>query len=316
MKRLTFLLILLLLLVGCSKDNNENKQLSVVVPSGAPALAFYNELDNSNFNTGDAQSILPELKSENGSDVIVIDTVSGIKALNAGAKYKLAATITFGNFYIASTGNDDNGVMDDGDYIVLFSQGATPDLLFHHIYGDALDSNLHYVSAVADASACLIKGINISDEDRKVDEQPYVEYVLIAQPALSVALTKNENIKVYADMQDEYYKSSGGLQMIQASVFVSDRLTDTQINEYLNGLENTINDLINDPNLFAQGVSELSDDEIKDIFGVANSKIAVTVLKNNSIGLGYRKAIDNKQAIDSYLRLFNMEETNEEIYVK
>lgn len=315
MKKVLLFTLLTLLLTGC--DNKEEaKDLSIVCPSGAPALAFYTELNNPNFNTGDAQSILPELKGENGSDVIVIDTVNGIKALNAGANYKLAATITFGNFYIAATGNDEDGVMNDGDYIVVFSQGATPDLVFHYLYGDALDSNLHYVSAVADASTCLIKGINISDEQRNIDEKPYVDYVMIAEPALTAALKKNENASVYANIQNEYNAKSNGLQMIQASVFVSNKLTEKQINDYLNKLETNINELIQTPTLFADGVSELSDDEVKDIFGVPNSGLATSVLTRNSIGLGFKKAYDNKEAIDNFVSIFNVEKTNEEIYFK
>lgn len=307
-------ILLVLLLVGCT--SSQEKQLKVVCPSGAPSLAFYSEINNELFSTGDAQSIIPELKGENGSDIIVIDTVNGIKALNSGSDYKLAATITFGNFFIASTGLDDNGVMDDGDYIVVFSQGATPDLVFHYIYGNTFDSNLHYVQAVSDASACLIKGINISDDERKVNKDPYVDYVMIAQPALTAAMAQNENVSIYADIQTEYANKSNGLPMIQASVFVSNKLTNDQVNDYLNKLENNINNLLENPEIFSKAVEGLSDDEVKEIFGIPNVKIASKVLANNSIGLGYKKAIEYKQAIDSFVAIFGIETTNEEIYFK
>ena len=106
--------------------------------------------------------------------------------------------------------------MEDGDYVVVFSQGATPDLVFHYIYGDTFDSNLHYVAAVTDASACLIKGINISDDSRSIEDEPYVEYVLIAEPALTVAMSQNENVKEFENIQDKYYEKSG-TSMIQAN---------------------------------------------------------------------------------------------------
>lgn len=318
MKKIIVILISLML-AGCAtniKEESKEKQLSIVVPAGAPSLAFYNELDNEHFNTGDAASIIPELKGENGSDIIVIDTVNGIRALNAGANYKLAATLTFGNFFIASTGNDDNGVMDSDDYIVLFSQGTTPDLVFHYIYGNEFDSNIHYVQAVSDASTCLIKGINISDDEHSIDEEPYVDYVMIAEPALTAAMSQNENVSVYANIQDEYANKSGGLQMIQASVFVSNKVEESQIDSYLNSLETTINELLENPELFADATSTLEDVEVKEIFGVPNAKIATKVLKTNTIGLGYKKAYDNKEAIDAFVSLFGLEETSEEIYFK
>ena len=306
------LILLAICLFGCQK---QDKELSVVCPSGAPSIAFYNEIDNESFHTADAASILPELKGDNGSDIIVIDTVNGIKALNAGANYSLAATITFGNFYIASTGNDENGIMDDGDYIVVFSQGATPDLIFHYIYGNVYDSNLHYVQAVSDAATCLIKGINIADEANGIDNQ-YVDYVMIAEPALTAALSQNNKASIYTNIQDEYKKKSNDLQMIQASVFVSKKLSLSNAKEYLNNLQVTINNLLDNPDLFVEGTSNLSDTEFKDIFGIPNNKIAKKVLDNNSIGLGFMDAYNNKESIDAFISIFGLEETNEEIYFK
>lgn len=310
-------ILLVLLLAGCANANEENdKQLSILAPSGAPSLAFYNELNNESFNTGDVSSIIPQMKGENGPDVVVVDTVNGIKAINAGAPYKLAANITFGNFYIAATGNDDNGVMEDGDYIVIFSQGATPDLIFHYIYETKFDSNIHYVRAVTDASACLIKGINISDDERKADEDTYVDYVMIAEPALSAALSKNENASEYVNIQNEYYKKNNNNMMVQASVFVSNKLTNEQVDKYLESLKTDITNLLSNPKLFVDATNELVNEEVKDIFGVPNANMAVKVLTNNSIGLGYKKAYDNRQAIDSFISLFGMENTGEEIYYK
>ena len=312
-------ILLMILLVGCATAKKDIKDLSIVVPSGAPSLAFYNETRNDNFNTSDAASILPELKSDSGSDIIVIDTVNGIKALNAGANYKLAATITFGNFYIASTGLDSDGVMNDGDYIVLFSQNATPDLLFHSIYENGLDSNIHYVSAVSDAATCLIKGINISDENRQADEEPYVDYVMIAEPALSMALGKNDNASVYANIQDLYEelsRSSDEYPIMQASLFVSNRLDNEQVDEYLAKLENSINDLLKNPELFKGTLGNIPNEEVKEIFGVPNMNITTKVLTENSINLGFKKAYDYKEAIDRYIAIYGMENTSEEIYYK
>ena len=308
------ILILLSLFALCACSSKED--IKIVCPSGAPSLAFYNEIDNDNFFTGDASSILPELKGNGDADVVVIDTVNGIKALNQGGNYYLAANITFGNFFIAATGNDDNGIMEDGDYIVVFSKDATPDLIFHYLYGTSLDSNLHYVQAVSDASACLIKGINIADDNRSIDEEPYVDYVMIAEPALSGALSKNNNASIYANIQNIYKEKTNGLSMIQASVFVRKGFKNKET--YLNNLKNNIDDLLNNPLLFEESINKngLSDVEIKDVFGLPNIKIAKKVLSENSIGLGYVNAYDNKKAIDNFIEIFNMKKTNEEIYYK
>lgn len=302
------LLILLLLLCGCQNRNG----LSIACPSGVPSLALYN---TEYFNTADAPSILPELKGKNGSDIIIIDTINGVKALNSGSNYKLAATITFGNFYIASTGHDSNGIMEDGDYIVLFSSGAAPDLLFHYLFGNKYETNIHYVNAVADAATCLIKGINITDDNMSIDE-PYVDYVMIAEPALSASLSQNENASIYLNIQDEYYKKTNGKTMIQASVFVSNKLNHDEASQFLEKLENDIKNLISNPSLFEEYNDSYSPEQIREIYGIPNTKIVSKVLKNNTIGLGYKKAYDIKQEIDEYLAIFNIGESNEEIYFK
>lgn len=314
----SLIILIALLLVGCSNSNiQEDRPLSIVCPSGAPSLAFYNYVDSDYFNTADAQNIIAELNSESGSDIVVIDTISGIRTLNKGAKYELAATITFGNFYIVSTGIDDNDVMEESDYIVLFSQNGTPDIIFHYIYGDSLDSNIHYVGNVSDALGCVNSGINIMDDEKDPNEDGYVEYVMIAEPALTMALSKNENARVYANIQDLYYEKTN-CQMVQASVFVSKRLSHKKVNEFLNSLENDIDSLLAKPSLFSNKMNEvgLSDSEIKDIFSIANSKIAEKVLSNNSIGLGYKYAYDNKENIDNFVMLYDLTETNNEIYFK
>ena len=319
MKRL-LVLLLALMLFGCSSNNNEEESinidnLSIVCPAGAPSLAFYSELDNDKFATSDAASIMPELKSDSGSDIIVIDTVNGIKTLVGGAPYKLAANITFGNFFIAATGNDEDNKMTEDDYIVLFSQGATPDLLFHYLYGNEYDSNIHYVAAVSDAAACLIKGINISDDERTIDEEPYVDYVMIAEPALTAALAQNDSAYIYENIQNKYDLTTGH-GLVQASVFVSNRLSDEQVNMYLDKLKNNITNLQNDSNIFIDATAGLADAEIKEIFGIPNTKIASIVLEKNSIGLGYKKAIDNKESIDGYISIFDLPKTDERIYFK
>lgn len=307
------LLFILLLLTAC---NTKDDQLSVVVASGAPSLAFYTELDNPNFNTANSQSIIPEFFSENGEDIIVVDTLNGIRAINSGAEYKLAATLTLGNFYIASTGLDIDKVMNENDYIVLFSQNATPDVIFHSLYLDSLDNSIHYVDSVNDALVCLVKGINVTDDNMPIDEK-YVDYVMIAEPALDMALMQNEDCFIYQNIQDLYYEKYKS-KMIQASIFVSNRLDSNTIDNYLNKIKNNVENLLNNPSTFEEYIMEknLSQEEVKDIFGVANSKIVTKVLSNNSIGLDYVVSYDIKDDIDKFMNLFSQETLKDEGYYK
>lgn len=319
MKKLVLLALPIILISSCSTNKNKSnsgsepvlQELKILCPTGAPAFAFYKHGNNSNFETNtDPKNIVAMMNKNSEKQMVVIDTVSGVKAIQNGAPYKLAATLTFGNFFIASTGKDDNGVMDPGDKIVLFGQGITPDLLFHYLYGDTYDSGIEYVTNVQDAAKCLIQGKNLVTGNE-------IKYVFIAQPVLLNALAKNANATKYVDVQETYKTKSGGKELIQASVFVKNDTDDYSVNHYLDTLKNDIDAAVNNPEIISETLSYLSAEEATAKYGVAPA-MAVNALKdNNGLGLGFKKSLDIKSDIDAFLKdVQNLEATSEEIYYK
>jgi len=289
-----------------SCSSNTNKEISIITPTGAPAIAFYNYSTSNNFetNNGDASNIIASMVN-NSKDVVVLPTNAGIQAIvNKKLEYKIAATITFGNLYIVSTGNDSNQTMDNGDYIVLFQKNQFPDLMFHYIYQDSLESNLHYVSSAQQAASCLKAGVDLTNNNEKID------YVLLAEPAITTVLQDKPNYKIYADIQSKYKQKSGGYDIFQASIFVSNKRSSSEIGSFLSSLEEDINKGIENPTLIKEGILK-AEEKATSLYGINPNLIESTITK---IGLGYKKAIDNKSAIDKYLSLFKMEVTNEEIY--
>lgn len=321
--------LILMFLVGCN-SNKESESISdiasekvdfsslkILSPQGAPAVAFYNYSDNNNYTTNATPSnIVASMSEKSDIDVVVIDTVSGIKAINNGAPYKMAATITFGNFYIAATGNDDNSVMDNDDTIVLFGQNQTPDYIFNYLYGTENFSNIEYVTAVSDAAKCLITGKNSVTGST-------VDYVFVAQPVLYNALN-NKNAatygkaSVYKDIQKEYEEKSNNKKMIQASVFV--KTTDTsseytaKIDAFLNSLEKDINAVISNPELVVNGFNKVSSEEATAKYSIPGMVAKAVLSENNGLGLGYQKALTIKDQIDAFINLFGQKVTNENIY--
>ncbi len=309
MKKIILLMLPALMLAGCSsRETIDTSDLKIICPTGAPAFAFYNHAENENFETNSTPSNIVAMLSESSDkDVVVIDTVSGIKAINNGAPYKLAASITFGNFFIASTGNDDNDSMDAGDTIVLFGQNQTPDLIFDYLYGDTYDSSIEYVTNVQDAAKCLISGKNSATGST-------VDYVFVAQPVLYNALQKNANASKFIDIQEAYNTNSGGKSLIQASVFVRNDTDTAKLDQFLSDLDEDITAAVNDPDVITTALSSQDADEMTSLYGVAYS-VAVAVLKDdNGLGLGYKNASDIKGDIDSFISLFSLENTDEEIY--
>ena len=314
MKKHNLLLLLAFALVGCNL-NEDTSSLKIVSPTGAPAIAFYNHSQNENFETNSTPTnIISMMTSSSSKDIVVIDTVSGIKAIEKGAPYKIAANITFGNFYLVATGNDEDKIMSQDDTIILFGQNQTPDLLFHYLYGNEFDSSIEYVSAVSDAAKCLVTGKNLITSS-------IVDYVFIAQPVLyNVLNNKNastyQKAYVYKNIQEEYSKTTNNMSLVQASVFVKNDSDQRLIKSFLNQLENDIENAIKDPNVVKESMDKISKEEATSLFGI-NSDVAKLVLEdNNGIGLGYKKASENKKDIDKYISLFGLNETNKEIYFK
>ena len=302
MKKMIILLITLLL-CGCTGEKQEeatDNKLSIVSPSGAPALAFYNSLDE-NFETLDASIIKTMVVSEDKPDIAVLPTNVAVALLNKGIDYSLAATITFGNFYIVSTNKDEDNVMDNTDKITLFQQGGIPDLVFKSIYKDI--DNISYVNDASDATREIV---NPSGDS---------EYVLIAEPVMHIALNKNSNAYVYADLQEEYIKEYNH-EIFQASIIVSNDLGYDNTKAFLDKINKDIDSLIEDPNLLVRSISDnkISDEQAQAMF--SNIDADITSLGYNGVNLGFKLAIDNKEGIDTFLKILGMGETSEEIYFK
>ena len=305
MKNKLILLSMVALLSGCS--NNYEHNLTIIAPTGAPSLAFYNFASDSNFaTTNNPASLVADYMAPANKDVVVAPTNVGVQAIvKQNVQYKIAATLTFGNLYVAATGNDDDGVMDKDDYIVVFQKKAVPGLVFKSVYGEELINAAHDVGDVSFAAQCLMSGKDVTSETKDA-----VDYVLIAEPAFTNVLSKKEAVKEYANLQTEY-KTKFGVEIFQASLFVKNGVDASAL---LSTLEKDVDEVIKNGDLFTEKLSGLSEEQAQTLFGVV-PKMAANVTKNNNrMGLGYKKAKENKEGIDKFLSLFGIDATSEEIY--
>lgn len=295
-----------------SINNYAIGDLSIASPTGAPALAFYNYAEARNFETNSVPNNIVAMMSAGQKDVIILPTNAGVQAIaNANAEYKIAATITFGNFYIASLNNDSNGEMDASDTILLFQKNNVPDKIFHYVYGDSFNSNIHYVSAVNDAASALIGG-KFTDPDSGTQLTP--NYVMVAEPALTNVLSKKgDAVSVYANLQEEYKKKSNNQELFQASVFIKNSVDHAKGESFLQSLKKDIEDAIAEPSKLSAGMNKARD-TAQTLYGVAPAMAQSVLAKNNGMGLGFKYARDNKSAINTFLGLFNIQGIDESIY--
>lgn len=317
MRKLRLFILMPILLASCNtKGGNKYADYEKWVylsPTGAPAIAMSYFSGFENFQTNsDPSNIVAMMKAGKG-DLVVLPTNVGIQAIRQGnLPYKLYATLTHGNVYVASTGNDADGVMDENDYIVSFQKGAVPDKIFHYIYGNSLDNAMHYVSNAQEAAKCLKTGKNLADDKKSVD------YVVLAEPALTSVLETTENIQEYADLQELYKVKSGGLGIYQAALFIKDGLDQpTLMESVLGNLGFSLEKMNRDPNKVVEYMNLNSNPELT--FGV-KPEIAKKMFEN-----GNRMNIDckyftwkegepneNVQGINIFLSLFGLEGISED----
>ena len=305
MKKVFLLSLIPLVLCGCGRKD-KYKDLRFVVPTGAPAIAMSAFAEIKGFETvTDPSTIVPMMAAEQ-VDVAVLPTNVGVTAINTKkVPYKLLCTITFGNLYVASTGKDDNGVMDADDYIVSFQQGAVPDKIFHYVYGTEFDSALHYVSGAADAAKCLKTGKNLADESKQVD------YVLLAEPALTKVLESTPTASVYADLQALYKEKSEGLILTQASVFVRSALEEKVVKGAIyKTIEESVNQMIKKSSNITSYMEKV--DDPATIFGVEPEYAVKTMDAGNKMGIGCKLASEIKDDINKFLTIFGVSEIADE----
>lgn len=313
MKKLALLsLMSLLTLTACpwQNEHNDTKEvtnLKIICPTGAPAVAFYKYAGKENFITNSVPTNIQTYFSSGDADVIVMDTTTGIQNISKGADYKIAATITLGNFYLVST-SEDNKEIDIDDNIILFgNKEAIPFKVFNYLYGE--DYNYEFTGGgVAKAAQALNAGKNMATGNK-------ADWVWISEPYLyscknnPSSIIYNKDVTV-VNIQELYASKTSNLPLMQASVFIKNTVTREDGDTFLENLEKDIQGAIDDPVLMMEYMNlEGEPEKVESKFGVS-SKVAMNVMKTNGLGLGFKMAIDNKTAIDHYLTLFGLGKVN------
>ena len=323
MKTKKLLLIpLIALLCACSNDEPKTddnpsdnpapaaeRTLSLITPTGAPAVAMSylaaSTSDKVTLETTANPSLLKGYFAGKNYDVIVAPTDVGVKAIQEGCDYKLAATITSGNFYLVSTGLDENNTLDSDDSIVLFQQNGLPDKIFHYVYGDAFNSNITYVTNVAVAGTVYAAKEVTNADGVKVP----VDYVLLAEPKLT-ALKITTGI---TDLSAAFAAKSQTSKVFQASIFVINN-KEPEVGNFLKDAKANIEEMLADTNKITENMSKK--DDPATFFGIAPQAAKNITNKNNGLALTYLDAYENKDAIIQYMDILGVKNVNEEVFYK
>ena len=295
----TLLLIpaVLLGVISCGNETNSSEPsyaygLKILAPTGAPALALYNLANESRetfeTTTNPKEGLLP-MFIKGKYDVIVAPTQGGLmQVVKQHAEYKIAATITFGNFYIYSCGTDADQTLNDGDKVLIFQAEDLPGKIFNYCYGN-LNLTINDVPGADDTK--LVIG------DNGMYDGVQYDYVFTAEPVLS-----SLNKTAFIDVQEDFKTKSDGLLLTQASVFIKNGTNENSAKSFLSSLKTSIELAISNPSAMSSKIASIGNDlEQKDRFGVT-ANIAKKVMENgNSIGIGYTTSFDIKDDIQNFV---------------
>lgn len=254
--------------------------LKISSPSGAPALALATiAAENPDSYTFlNAETITAEF-SNNTADFIIAPLNAGAKLYKMGkSTYKLAAVVSWGNLFFASQKEDFTLEDMNGANIVLFGENTINSsiALFVLEQNGIVPAGVEYLAGAANTQSLLL-----TDAEAMV---------LTAEPALSAARAKNENITSYS-VNELYKNATGNDGFTQAGLFVKvDTITENPeaVNAYLKMVEESAAKCQTDVEAVAEAAVSL---EL-----LPNVKIALSAIPNCTVR--YMSAADARDQIE------------------
>ena len=217
MKKLIALMMALLMVLGlCAFANAESADVSaltVVSPSGAPALALaVMAAENRDNYTYIAADTIPAAFAGKEADFIIAPVNAGAKLYKAGkSTYKLAAVVSWGNLFIAAQKPDLKAEDLNGANIILFGENTiNASVVLYALEKNGIaPAGVEYLASAAETQAKLL-----TDADA---------IVVTAEPALTAAKMKNDQIGAIA--VNSLYGEDG---YAQAGLFVKAETLEAQ----------------------------------------------------------------------------------------
>lgn len=245
-KKLSLVLTVLLastLFISCTSKKNvvQNKDLSVVVPDGITAIASAklikeNKEIQKGYNVNYSIESTPEnivskvLKGE--ADIAIVPSNVAATQYNKNAGFVIAGTVGWGSMYLVSTEGEKNIEELRNAEVYNIGKGLTPDLIVRSLLKDNninadTDVNFSYVNGVTELAPLVISG--------------KTKYAVMPEPAVSQVLSKNNNARILANLNDEWKKiNDSKYGYPQSTVIVKKQLVEEDkefVEKFLNELK-------------------------------------------------------------------------------
>lgn len=282
MKKLTWILALVLMLAGCSSKETTAEPIQILVPQGAPALALlplYKGEDISIDSVAGSDPLTAELaKAASDYDVIVAPINLGAKMIEKqSSDYRLASIVTWGNLYIV--GSEE---YQSGDPLAAFGENAVPQkILTERGFGE----NVTYFGSAQDVQAQLLS-------DRFTAG-------LLAEPAATATIAKaKEKGMSFAILHDLQKNDEGQTGYPQAAIFIKSG-REAACEEALMQVEAFLNESRDEAEM-----KTMMEKVGLENLGIPSAEVALATWERQN--LHYVAAEDARDEITAFLKLFDI----------
>lgn len=212
---IVLLICTLMILVGCSnqKAKIESTTFRVSVPDGIPALTMtkmikektlIDENINLDYSIEKTTDALAAKVLSAAADIAIVPSNLAAQLYNKELGYKIAATGSWGSFYMISEEEIRDPKVLIGREITTIGKNLTPDIMLRHIL------NLKDIKADSDV---IINYLNGATELAPNYLSGKTEIVSVPEPMLSVIMSKKPDTKIILDFNEEWrnaYNSKDG----------------------------------------------------------------------------------------------------------
>ena len=281
-----FIFMLGLAVTSCSVTfvDGEQKEVSVIMPTGTPALALAEFAMTNDYVKAEVvagSDPLVAAFTSKSHDVIVAPVNLGAKMYSVYQEYVLYKTFVWGNLYLASKGELNSFKDLDGKKVISFGKNSTPDIVMQALLKHHSDTNvtIEYVSDVSEANTLLASG--------------KAEIVVTAEPAIS-KLKSKFNLSII-DLQEEWAEMTGNESYPQAGIFVKKSITGKKyIKDALNDMKEAVINANQDPTNCANHAVNLHTS-----FETLGVETLVSAIPN----CHYQILESDKEAVNYYLQM-------------
>ena len=278
------LLFFVLFTVSLTACNNNQEQIKVIVPNGVPSIAqSYMEYhqDNTNYLIERVSGPSPLLAAftSKSHEIIIAPINLGTNLYNKGMGYKLAGLLTWTNFQIISKSPIDINNLDNYT-IISYGKAAVPEIILDYLF-EQINPN---IEINFDASSVQEAYLRFMQEENTI--------AIISEPVTTTAILNDESLYTLdlAQIWEDYTEFD---LFPQAGVFVSEDLSDSQINNYLRGLQSAAIYTLNNPEEVS-GFCESMD------YPFSKEVIRDSINRSN---IAFLYAEDEEQVINDFLQM-------------